>query len=229
MFVGGLVGAAVASGVFLAVDDDGEAPGRAGEPVAEPDDGGNSGEDVIDPTATEFGELTDAADEVGVRVQWTAELLTGAGESAEFVSAHRGDTVVVIHGDTRIVSEGEDVHVCDGDGCRAADHASARGVLSAAARPYYEVIRVVATTTASPEYRVTGETELEGGIFEQCGTFDPAAFGLAVPEGVVGINQCIDAGRNVPLRIGLQGEDRSLGSAVFGALADARPEDFVVS
>lgn len=228
LLVGALLGGGVATGVFLVADDD--TPSTAGGPVQEPTGDGEDAteptEPAIDPTDTEFGELTEGAEESGVRVQWASELLTGDGGEAEFVTAHRDGTVAFIHDDTRIVDTGSEIHLCTADGCQVVGADDARGRLPSHVVPYFEVTRTVAESTASPDYRITGETELESGIFEQCGEYDPVAFDLAMPEEVVSVSQCVDATRNVPLRIGLQGEDRSLGGAALTALADAQEDDF---
>lgn len=228
LLIGALLGGGVATGVFLVADDD--TPSTAGGPVQEPASGGEDAteptEPAIDPTDTEFGELTEGAEQSGVRVQWASELLTDDGGEAEFVTAHRDGTVTFIQDGTRIVDTGSELHLCAGDDCRVVGADEARGSLPDHVVPYFEVARTVTESTASPDYRITGETELESGIFEQCGEYDPAAFGLAMPEGVVNVSQCIDATRNVPLRIGLQGEDRSLGGATLTALADAQDGDF---
>lgn len=229
LLVGALVGSGVATGVFLVVDDDTPTTGdpvdeATGDESPEGDDGVE--EPAIDPADTEFGQLTDEAEQSGVRVQWTSELLIDGGGEGEFVTAHREATVAFIHDDVRIVDTGAEVHLCEAGACRAAGADEARDRLPAPVRPFFEITRTVAESTAAPDYRITGETELENGIFEQCGEYDPAAFGLAVPEAVVNVSQCVDAARNVPLRIGLQGEERSLGGAALTALADAQGSDF---
>lgn len=224
LLVGALIGGGVATGVFLVVDDD--TTSIAGGPVEDGEDATEPTEPAIDPTDTEFGELTEGAEQSGVRVQWASELLIDDGGEAEFVTAHRDGTVAFIHDGTRIVDTGSEIHLCAGDGCRTASADEARDSLPSHVVPYFEVARTVVESTASPDYRITGETELESGIFEQCGEYDPVEFGLAMPDGVVSVSQCIDASRNVPLRIGLQGEDRSLGGAALTALADAQDGDF---
>lgn len=228
LLIGALVGGGVATGVFIVADDD-EASTVSG-PVEEPAENGDAAteptEPAIDPTDTEFGELTEGAEASGVRVQWASELLIDGDGEAEFVTAHRDGTVAFIHDDTRIIDTGSEIHLCADGGCRVVGADEARLSLPNDVVPYFEVARTVTESTASPDYRITGETELESGIFEQCGEYDPAAFDLAMPEGVVNVSLCIDATRNVPLRIGLQGEDRSLGGATLTALADAQDGDF---
>lgn len=224
LLIGALLGGGVATGVFLVADDD--SPSTAGGPVEEGEDTTEPTEPAIDPTDTEFGELTEGSEQSGVRVQWASELLTDDGGEAEFVTAHRNGTVAFIHDGTRIVDTGSEIHLCADGGCRVVGADEARGRLPGHVVPYFEIARTVAESTASPDYRITGETELESGIFEQCGEYDPADFDLAMPEGVVSVSQCVDATRNVPLRIGLQGEDRSLGGAALTALADAQEGDF---
>ena len=237
LVVGAVFGTAVGAGLALTLDDD-ESADRAGR-VAAADDKGEeldttAGEEeapepTIDPTDTEFGELTDKAGEAGVKVQWTAEILEGPDTGTiEFETAHRDGTTVLIHEDTRLVDDGTTIFVCTPD-CEKADNDAARDALPAVARPFWEIIRLAEETTANPAYRITGETQLESGIFERCGTFDAAQFGVTVPENVNLVSQCLDAQRNIPLRIGLAGAQRSVGGASLTAVADADADAFKTS
>ncbi len=227
LLVGALVGGGIASGVFLVVDDDSPPVGGPGEESAEDGDAATEPtEPAIDPTDTEFGELTEGAEASGVRVQWASELLTDGGGEAEFVSAHRDGTVAFVHDDTRIVDTGSEIHLCADGGCRVVGADEARGSLPDHVVPYFEVARTVTESTASPDYRITGEGSLSGGLVERCGQYDPTEFGLTMPDEVTSVSQCVEATHGVLLRIILQGEAQSVGSASFTALADAQDGDF---
>lgn len=228
LLVGALVGGGVATGVFLVADDD--EVSTVGGPVEEPAENGDAAteptEPAIDPTDTEFGELTEGAEASGVRVQWASELLVDGGDEAEFVTAHRDGTVAFIHDGTRIVDTGSEIHLCADGGCRVVGADEARLSLPNDVVPYFEVARTVTESTASPDYRITGEGSLSGGLVEQCGQYTPAEFDLTMPGEVVSVSQCVEAAHGVLLRIILQGESQSVGSASFTALADAQDGDF---
>jgi len=224
--VGALFGLAVGSLVGMALDDD-EQPATTAS--GEDPSGASAAADpgpTIDPTDTEFGQLTEEGRPGGVKIQWIAEITEGAKTgTVEFVAAHKEGTTVVVAGDTRVIDDGTTIRVCTGR-CEKVDAAKARSALPELVRPFWDIIRSVEETTAAPTYRVTGETQLASGIFQRCGEFDPKAFGLAMPANVVKANQCLDAQRNVPLTIGLQGEQRTVGGASFQAIADAEADLF---
>lgn len=222
--VGALFGTAIGAGIGLVVADDDSAPtassGEATETTEE--------QPAIDPTDTEFGELTDEAAQVGVKTRWTVEVLEGSDTgTVDFEAAQRGDTTVLVHEDVRLVDDGTTIRLCTA-ACERVDAERARKALPEVARPYWEIIRMVQETTAAPQYRITGETQLESGIFQRCGTFDAATFGIVVPDNVVTVSQCVDAERGVPISIGLNGQQRSVGGGSLTALADADPAVFRV-
>ncbi|MBI2168351.1 MAG: hypothetical protein HYU28_02455 [Actinobacteria bacterium] len=226
LVVGALFGGAVVAGIALAVDGgeggDEAKNGAAGDSTAVSEQEAPT----IDPTDTEFGQLTEEAAAAGVMVQWKADILEGdATGTVEFVTAHREGTTVLVHEDARVIDDGKTIRLCT-PGCTKVDAAKARDALPELVRPYWEVIRLVEETTSRPEYRVTGETQLDSGIFERCGTFDPESFGVVVPDNVISVSQCVDASRTVPIRIGLDGDQRSVGGASLTALADATEDLF---
>lgn len=224
--VGTLFGVAVGAGLALALDDDGGGQATTAADRADPTPGDEPEVPTIDPTDTDFGELTDDAARAGVKVQWTAEILEGPDTgTVEFVTAHRDGTTALVHEDTRLLDDGRTIRLCT-PSCRAVDAEEARDALPALARPYWEIIRLAEETTSNPQYRITGETQLESGIFERCGSYDTTAFGVVVPGNVIGVQQCVDAQRGVPLRIGLTGQQRSVGGASLTAIADADTDAF---
>jgi len=224
LLIGALFGGAVAAGIALVVDDD-AAPSQ----TAAEGDGAESPDDtapVIDPTKTDFGDLTEEGSSSGVKIQWTAEILEGPDTGVvEFVTAHRNGTTVLEYEGKRVIDTGKAFTVCEG-ACKGADADAARAALPPLVRPFWEAIRLVEETTSNPEYRITGETQLESGIFERCGTFDPGVFGVAVPDNVNLVSQCVDAQRGVPIRLGLAGEQRTVGGASLTAIADADADLF---
>lgn len=227
LLIGALFGGGVAAGIAIAIDDD-PTPGAAAEQQASQNDE-TTGDTTptIDPTDTDFGELTEASAEEGVKIQWTAEILEGPDTGlVEFVTAHRAGTTVIETDDLKLIDDGETVRVCRGGDCSAASAEASRNELPEVMQPFWEIIRLVEETTSNPQYRITGETQLESGIFERCGTFDPDAFGVVVPDNVNLVSQCVDAQRGVPIRLGLAGDQRSVGGASLTALADADPELF---
>ena len=231
LVVGIVFGTAVGAGLALGLDDDDgdTAPAAAAEESGDTTPEGDPAEPTVDPTDTDFGKLTDQAADSGVKVRWTAEILEGPDTGTiDFETSHRGGTTVLIHEDTRLIDDGATIFVCQPE-CEKADAASARDALPAVARPFWEIIRLAEETTSNPAYRITGETQLESGIFERCGTYDAAGFGVLVPDNVNLVSQCLDAERNVPLRIGLAGEQRSVGGASLTALADADADTFKTS
>lgn len=237
--VGLIIGIGTTSAAFLVFDgsdgssgdggDGGDGSARATAGGLD-DAGGGSGETTeppVDPTDTEFGELTEESEQVGVRVRWAAELREGpdAG-TASFVTAHDDGRFALLADGVRIVEEGDEVTLCGEGTCSSASVDEAAGALSGPVRPFYRVLRIAPRIAASDEYEITGETELGDGIFQQCGQFDPAAFDLSLPDGVVRVTQCLDVTRGAPLAVDLIGEQTSVGTASLQALADARPSDF---
>lgn len=224
LVVGLLAGAGVASGAFLALDDD-DAPGE-GDPVAG-SPATQRTQPTIDPTETEFGTLTEEAEAAGIRVRWVSELHEGeeTGEG-EFVTAHRQGTFVFAHDDTRIVESGDSVVLCQGDGCSPSDAGQAAAAVPGRVRPFYEVLRLYQEAAGSPQYTITGETELASGIFQRCGSYEPEVFGLQLPGTVQRVTQCLDVDNNVPLAVDLVGTERSVGTASLNAIADAEASDF---
>lgn len=220
LVVGALFGLAVGAGLAIALDDD-ETATTAATDQSENSPAGEDEQPTIDPTNTDFGTLTEKADEQGVKVQWTAEILEGPNKgTVDFITAHRQGTTVLVHEDTRLIDDGKTILVCKG-GCRQVDAEAAREAVPALVRPFWDIIRLVEETTSAPDYRITGETQLESGIFERCGMFDPAKFGIAVPQNVNLVSQCVDPQRTVPIRLGLNSEQRAVGGASLTALADA--------
>lgn len=229
LLVGTLFGAAVGAGLgIILADDDAQVATNAQNEQGD-GDATQATQPAIDPTDTPFGQLSDepgAASGVGVKVQWRAEIIEGPETGVvEFVAAHRSGTTVLISGDTRVMDDGTTIRVCNGS-CETTDAGGAREALPELVRPYWDIIRSVEETTGAATYRITGETQLASGIFQRCGQFNPAEFGISVPENVVSVNQCVDAQRSVPVTIGLNGEQRSVGGAQLTAIADAEPELF---
>lgn len=220
LVVGAVFGMAVGAGLAIGLDDDGaDTEGKARQADSTP--GTEPEEPAIDPTDTEFGQLTEEAGQAGVKVRWTAEILEGPDTGTiEFDTAHRQGTTVLLYEDVRLVDDGTTILLCE-PSCDKVDAEGARDSLPALARPYWEIIRLVEEITSNPQYRITGETQLESGIFERCGSYDTKAFGVVVPDNVVGVQQCVDAQRGVPLRIGLTGQQRAVGGASLTAIADA--------
>lgn len=228
LVVGALVGAGVASGAFLVFDgdDDDVTAGQNTTDVPPPDPGDTR--PAVDPTETEFGELSDESETAGVMIQWVAELsLGGQSESTEFVTAHRPAVFVLQSGDIRVVEQEGSVTLCRGDSCSGSSAAEASSAFDEAVGTFFELLRLVDETTSAPDdrYQITGETQLENGIFQQCGQYDPADFGVEISD-VRLITQCVDGNRDVPLSVDLVGADRSLGTAVFSAIADAEASLF---
>ncbi|HLG00671.1 MAG TPA: hypothetical protein VI916_09375, partial [Acidimicrobiia bacterium] len=145
--VGALFGLAVGSLVGMALDDD-EQPATTAS--GEDPSGASAAADpgpTIDPTDTEFGQLTEEGRPGGVKIQWIAEITEGAKTgTVEFVAAHKEGTTVVVVGDTRVIDDGTTIRVCTGR-CEKVDAAKARSALPELVRPFWDIIRSVEETT----------------------------------------------------------------------------------
>ncbi|HVM41164.1 MAG TPA: hypothetical protein VM618_10350 [Acidimicrobiia bacterium] len=216
--VGILLGAGVTAVGFIVTDDDPTSP-VAGGPATTVT--------TVDITDTDFGELTEEAEADGIKVQWTAEILSGPETGqVEFVSAHRDGEVAVISGDQRAVVKGDEGFACDGDDCRAVAPEEAAAALPPLVRPFFQVLRVAAPAQESPDYRITGEGDFGGGVVARCGSYPPAAFSLELPGDVQEVRQCVSLDNGILVAIDLFGTNGSVAGAAASGLADASTSDF---